>query len=471
MMNQIEELQKQWRDKFRFRGLHASMSLEEDGLVLGAKTVLAKRDHDGALALEGAEAQLLTLLAVAYGRPVDAAVLGKIRRASHHAQAGDAAMAAMHIALAGLPQLADPVDAARRLFIADGLLADGVTPRDIFAALEFDPAPLDELEKYNPSEPRNPKGSGVVSGRWTSGGASASVAVAAAGRGAQWAAEEVATAIRAQAVRMAARLAALATEAASRVAPPVAFVTELFDSSGLGGSRVEGAVRDFPDLRYSRYQDETALNIVSESDGHTILTLYPLGRGTFIDRGHGIVAHMEDDELVIGPQAVPIPQVRAQERTEDPDECPEQTDDRPGRVGPAGEKDKDYEDYVKHFVNPIPTPRGIGYAFPNPLRPSFSIIFDDCQHATGDLYDAKSTGYAKMLAENNPYLTGGLAKKFVKQATDQIVASEGREIVWCFAEKEAADFVRELFDDEELNKSVNLRRIRIVYLYWREGMK
>ncbi|HTW36572.1 MAG TPA: hypothetical protein VMD53_18280 [Rhizomicrobium sp.] len=43
-MREIEHLQKQWRDGARFRGLHASMSLENDGLVLGAKTLLAKRD-------------------------------------------------------------------------------------------------------------------------------------------------------------------------------------------------------------------------------------------------------------------------------------------------------------------------------------------------------------------------------------------------------------------------------------------
>lgn len=207
-MRQIEELQKQWQDRGRFRGLHASMSLEKDGLVLGAKTVLAKRNHDGALVLDGAEAPLLTLLAVAYGQPIDAAVLGKIRRASKHAKAGNECRAAMHIALAGLPILPDPVDAARRLFIAEGLLANGVTPRDIFTALDFDSAPLDELEKYNSNKSRNPAGNGRASGEWTIGGAlsSASVAVAAAER---WAVGQSATAIRAQAAQMAARLSAL----------------------------------------------------------------------------------------------------------------------------------------------------------------------------------------------------------------------------------------------------------------------
>src|SRR5208282_375557 len=145
-MEEIERLQNQWRDNARFRGIHAGLSLEKDGLALGAKTILAKRDSAGALAIDGEEAKLLTLLAVAYGRPVDLSVLRNIRVASKHARAGNECMAAMHIALAGLPKLPDPPDDARRLFIADGLIAEGVAPRDIWTALEFDSAPLDELE-------------------------------------------------------------------------------------------------------------------------------------------------------------------------------------------------------------------------------------------------------------------------------------------------------------------------------------
>ena len=123
-MREIEHLQKQWRNSARFRGLHASMTLKKDGLVLGANTVLAKRNHDGTLAIDGEEEKLLTMLSVAYGRPVGALVLGSLRRASDCAKAGDACLAGMHVALA-LPALRDPEDAARRLFIADGLLAKG----------------------------------------------------------------------------------------------------------------------------------------------------------------------------------------------------------------------------------------------------------------------------------------------------------------------------------------------------------
>jgi len=142
------------------------MSLEKEGLVLGAKTVLAKRDRDGTLALDGAEARLLALLAVAHGHSVPLSLLSTIRKASNHARAGDECMAAMLIALAPVPRLRDPADAARRLFIADGLMEDGISPRDIWSALDLDPALLEK--RYNPAEPRVPEGSGRSSGEWTS---------------------------------------------------------------------------------------------------------------------------------------------------------------------------------------------------------------------------------------------------------------------------------------------------------------
>ena len=119
-MRKIEHLQKLWRDSARFRGLHASMTLERDALVLGANTVLAKRDHEGALAI-GGEEKLLTLLSVAHGRPIGASVLKRLRRASDFAKAGNSCLASMHVALA-LPALRNPANASRRLFIAEGLL-------------------------------------------------------------------------------------------------------------------------------------------------------------------------------------------------------------------------------------------------------------------------------------------------------------------------------------------------------------
>jgi len=61
------------------------MTITDDGLVLGA-TLLAplRRDARGmpALVIDGNEGRILALLAIAYGRMVDPAVLGNIRRAA-----------------------------------------------------------------------------------------------------------------------------------------------------------------------------------------------------------------------------------------------------------------------------------------------------------------------------------------------------------------------------------------------------
>jgi hypothetical protein len=421
-MQEIEYLQKRWNESVHLGGLYANLSLEKDGLVLGAGTVLAGRDDDGALMIEGQESRMLTLLSVAHGRPIAASMLGAIRRASKHARAGALPMASMHLALAGLPRLTDPADAARRIFIADGLLARGVRPRDIFAALEFDPAPLDELEKYNPAEPRNPKGDRRISGEWTH-------AIEAAENAVEAVAEE-------------------APRVVSRLASRITSVLEPFlDPLRAGGKKLEGSIPGRPDLHYSLIEGD--LDIVRDSDGRVLLHA-TLGPGGNLYSGI--------------PSIVP----RAAGR-DDPDMCPDEGSDRLGRPGEKGEKDRDFEDYMKLRVNPgNPTLRGMGYPFPKPWDPVNDIIFDDCQHSTGDLYDAKGTGYAAMLAKNIDGLTDGLDEKFITQAENQIAVSEGREIYWVFAEKKTMQHVTALFNDSE---KPELGRIHMIYLYWQEGLK
>src|SRR5580658_6130929 len=103
-MAEIAALEKSWRDRGRFRAVKPGMCLEKDGLVLGARTVLAERDRDGNILLDGREEKLLTLLSVAYGGPVSRSVLSKLRRAGQHGRRGDEPIAAMEVALA-LPEL------------------------------------------------------------------------------------------------------------------------------------------------------------------------------------------------------------------------------------------------------------------------------------------------------------------------------------------------------------------------------
>jgi hypothetical protein len=110
------------------RHLHKQMTVTEQGLLLGARTLLAKMADDG-LCLEGEEERILILLAVAYGRDIPAATLGSFRRAAKHWESGDKSLAAIHLAQNGLRKLDE--DGAYRLSLAAGLIDAGLTPREL----------------------------------------------------------------------------------------------------------------------------------------------------------------------------------------------------------------------------------------------------------------------------------------------------------------------------------------------------
>ncbi len=344
------------------------MSLEQDGLVLGAGTVLAARGGANRLRLEGEEPRLLTLLSVAYGRPVDPAVLRNIRGASKQWSAGEDCLAAMHLALSGLQKLNDARDAARRLFIADGLMAEGVTPRDIWTALEFDSTPLDVVEKlYNPNEPRNPAGSGRVSGQWISE------------------AEGVAE-------RVAGRLATGAARVAGAVAGAVGAVGTalLWMTVPAGNERVEGTVPGRPDVHYIWDPDARSLVIVRQpGDGPGWFVDARLGpNGKLRDPNGHIVGHLVGDEIAIDPAALPAPgQPGPGSQKDQPEICPEPPGlDKPGMVGARGERSRAYANFMKQQINPErPTPPGYGYQLPNPMKGGKIVNYDDCHHPSGTM--------------------------------------------------------------------------------------
>jgi hypothetical protein len=329
-MKQIEDLQKRWHESVRFRGLHATMSLEKDALVLGAGTVLARRDRDGALVLDGEDAKLLTLLSVACGQPVRASVLGIVRKASRHARAGDDAMAAMYLALAKLPKLHDPSDSARRLFIADALMAEGVSPRDIWTALDFDPAPLDELDKrYNPDQPRVPAGSGKTSGEWTSGDAPGASSARVVPQDAVDAAERAAAAEGDAAAETLAERTWWASVLAlgPRAAGPLVFMSALLYSTPAGGERRFGRVPGHPDLTWD--EEEGLFTVARESDGEVVLQAKrgPDGKLRVIKyRG---LERLQNEHSQIDPDLLPADDPRATHRDE-PGFCPEPPKPDPG---------------------------------------------------------------------------------------------------------------------------------------------
>ena len=147
-------------------------------------TVLAKIDGSepttGLVLDKAAEDRLLALLTAAYGRPVERRVLGNIRRASQYWRDKQQDLAAIELALTGLPPLADEPEASYRLYLADRLIDSGVAPREVAKALGIDPAPRDGSKAgFNPAELRVPPGNGRDSGDWSDGNSTRAIPVAA----------------------------------------------------------------------------------------------------------------------------------------------------------------------------------------------------------------------------------------------------------------------------------------------------
>ncbi|MGB8363569.1 MAG: hypothetical protein ACLQUZ_18735 [Rhizomicrobium sp.] len=435
----IEQLQKRWQENGRFRSVFPVMSLEQDGLVLGAGTVLAPRDNDPSgtnrLRLDGEEPRLLTLLSVAYGRPVDASILRAISRASKRWSAGEDCLAAMHLALAGLRKLDDAGDAARRLFIADGLMADGVAPRDIWTALEFDPTPLDDLEKlYNPNEARNPKGD-VGGGEWASGEAEGVVG--------EDAAETFAERVAAGAARAIGGVGAVGTALLATTVPA-------------GTMPVSGTIPGRPDLRYTWTEDEGTLRVFRGADPEPILeaTLGP--KRALIDSRDLKVGYLRATGIDFDLKALPPEWPSLEEQTDHPQLCPTSSPDNGGR-GVMGGADRDYEDFRKAQINDPPTPRGFGYRLTNRID-GLPVVLDDCQHSTGWLFEFKGN-YTGFMAKQ--WGRDIMAIDWRYQATRQWEASGGRPLEWDFADKEAADYARQLFSKDEW-----LQGIRVEWKPW-----
>lgn len=167
-----ETLGKAWRER-QVVPIEPRMTFGPAGLVLGAGTVLAASEPVGggrAIRLDGAEARLLALLAAAYGRTVGVESLGHIRRAALRWSEGEEVLASVHLAMTGLGRLTPRMEAARRLFMAEGLMDAGASPETILRALDLKLPDGLALERYSPNQPRVPVGSGRASGQWTSEG-------------------------------------------------------------------------------------------------------------------------------------------------------------------------------------------------------------------------------------------------------------------------------------------------------------
>jgi hypothetical protein len=119
-----------------------------------------------------------------------------------------------------------------------------------------------------------------------------------------------------------------------------------------------------------------------------------------------------------------IPSIPAND--DEPRLCPLPGLDKPG------EKGRDYEDYIKSIVNPVDTtPRYWGFQLPNPTKGGKLVYFDDCQHSTGMMVDAKGPEYARLI--RFPPIRDSIRDEFLERSLNQVQSAGDRPIRWYFA--------------------------------------
>jgi len=423
-----EQLRNAWHARKRFVPISPVLNLTPEGLMLGAATVLVPADGPRRLqSLRGREARVLALLVAAYGKAIAPSVLGNIERAAKALSEGDDCLAYIRLAHAGLGELQDPYEAARRLFIVDGFMKAGTSPRAVYDALGLGAAHINAIEKgYNPAEPRVPAGSGRKSGQWTSElsflGQLPAAAVESLGS-------------------FAARLLVSGAGAAA--------VFGLLFIPSPNNLRVQGEVSGVPGLRYSWNRDETLLHLTYDSpDGARQTFTAQLQEGVFRDpRGQVVGRVLPGGNIAVDPAAV-FPEAA---NDNNPKLCPDPGPDKPGELG------RDYADYVKSIVNPgFPTPRYWGYQLPNPYNFGKLVNYDDCQHSTGTMVEAKGPGYVE------PLKYGFVQQEWLEESGRQVDASAGRPIRWYFAELGPALSAWKLFRAANSGR----KKITIVWLPW-----
>jgi hypothetical protein len=472
-----EQLRNAWHARKRNVAITPALNLTPEGLVLGAATVLVQADGPRQLqSLQGREARVLALLSAAYGKAITPSVLGNIERAAKAWHEGDDCLAYIHLAHARLPALQDPYDAAQRLFIVDGFMKAGTSPRAVFEALGLGAAYTDAIEKFfNPDQPRVPAGSGRTSGEWTrdlNGDgrlATGSSRPSASGHTLSYLGTVPAASASCgvwsrllswMANLDAAQIVELAIYA-SRVLAPVGGAAAVFGTLFVpspNNIRVEGEVADIPGLRYSWNSDELTLHLTYDHGGEQQTFAAYLDGDVFRDEHGRVIGRVIGKNNVAVDLFAVLPDLV--KKRDEPRLCPAPEPDVPGSDrGLQYEEDlaKQYEDFLKPLINPdAPTPSGYSYYLPYPDPRKEPVSYDDCQRKTSILFEFK--GYYDGLLG----FDSNARKSFLSQSLRQIEASGGRPVVWIFADREDAVRTRELFE----NAGGGRQYITIVYVPW-----
>ena len=437
--------------------------------MLGAGTVLAP--SGGATDADSRDDRLKALLSVAYGRPIADQAFGHVRAAVIRWDEGDKACAELHLALSRLARPNNPGEAARRLFMADGLMRTGIAPGTILEALDMEASAGEVAAKYSPDQPRIPAGSGRASGEWTSGGggngghaSGTSEGVNGVGRPGLTLANITFPLPAARTLASGLDLGALSGAALSRLA---LFIIGLGGSGALAGAVTVGGViaavgvAVIPstgpkgrwveiggrgDLSYYLNPDEAALRIkYTTPDGvQHVFAASPGPGGDYCGPDGRVIARLIKAGAKAGIVVSTAELVGGD--NDEPRVCPAAVKDN------GGERGADYEDFAKALFNPgNPTPRKMAYEFFNPATGRY-VKIDDCQQQSGDLAEYKGPNFEEhYLKDDGPWQ--GMLRKMLKQSADQLEAKGSRSLTWFFEEKSVADKMRDVFDTKETKRS------------------
>jgi hypothetical protein len=122
----------------------------------------------------------------------------------------------------------------------------------------------------------------------------------------------------------------------------------------------------------------------------------------------------------------------------------------------ASERAMLYQEQISRLNNPRrPLSRGEAVSLENPITGK-NVAFDDCRESDGTMIEAKGPGFADQM--RYAYFDGGIVVGWEKQARTHVDAAGERDVAWYFAEPEAAERARKLFESDP-----RLRKIKVIY--------
>ena len=388
----LSSLRQTFKGRASLRPFDEAVTFKANGLVLGIGTILVPFE-DARVSLDAdaaAHDRLVALLAVAGRGRLPAGCVRQVGKALDDWRRGDKALAAIRLAFARLPGVAD-WDEAYALFLAETLLDEGLPPRDLLAGLGT-LAAVAPLLKGRPDQPRVPAGNGRASGEYGSTGGTA--ATAPSGRPGQ--------------------AATPAVPAASQ-------------------SSEASVIPVFLDTPHQHETKPPPL-FAPESPSEAIQEGRPF-----------------DGFLPLGGPPVPMPAPdsgTSADQDKDGPACPAQRPARPnGQNAVADQREFD----IAQIINPgDPTPKqapsdpsaqSMAYYLPLPGRPSGEVEYDDCKRTSapnailgmrkGDMAEIKS-GEATFLYDV-PNSSGYLSfKNQIKAQNDTLrLEGKGRSVFYC----------------------------------------